>query len=316
MKKLLGIFIIIIVSTMLSMATDGIKSEFQIRIDNDFFVPFGNTDKYYTFGQKFFYRRRIENANRFFSGLDRLFKAERSIKIIEFELGQEAYTPGNSNKTEFNQYDRPFAGWLYFGSYISTITDNNIIKLGVEVGIVGPSSFAGKVQNYFHEKISNEALKGWMYQVQNRVGINFKATYYKPGFSKKYVDFTFENNIAIGSEEAYYQGGAKMRIGRFNPISNSITYNTSISGNKFKTEFFIDFSSNVKLVAYNATLQQSEGSVLNLNKDVNNLLAVYSASINYNSRHFGANVSYFLKGGDLISLGPHRYGSVNLFFRC
>ncbi len=316
MKKLIGI-IIIIIFPMLSKATNGIKSEFQIKTDNDFFVPFGNTDKYYTFGQKFFFRRRIENRNRLFIGLDRLFKAEGSSKIIEFELGQEAYTPSNFSNHHFSQYDRPFAGWLYFGSYISTITDKKIIKIGVEIGVVGPSSFAGKVQNYIHEKISNKVLQGWMYQVQDRVGINVKAAYYKPVFSRKYVDFTFENNLSIGSEEVFYQGGGKIRIGRFNPISSSIAYNTSISGKKFEPEFFIDFSSNVKLVAYNATLQQSEGSnILYLNKEVNNLLTVYSVSINYNSRHFGANYSYHVRGGDLISLGPHRYGSINLFFRC
>lgn len=300
------------------MADDGVKYEIQIKTDNDFFVPIVSTDQYYTYGQKFFYRRRMDYTNGLFLNLDKLFKSYGSIKIIEFELGQEAYTPGNFQNNDLNQYDRPFAGWLYIGSSISAVTNYKIIKIGVEVGVIGPASYAGKVQNFFHEQISHDAaLEGWRYQIDNNVALNFKAEYYKPIIQKKYVDLTFENKLALGSQALYYQGGGRIRVGKFNPISSSITYNTTTSGKKFKTEFFIDFSSNIKFIGYNATLQQSENSnVYYLNKEVNNLLPVYSTSINLNTQHVGANLSFYFQGGDLISLNPHRYGSVNLFFRC
>ena len=318
MKKLLVFIIIIIITTLQALADDGVKYEIQIKTDNDFFVPFGNTDKYYTYGQKFFYRNRIDNTNGFFLSLDRIFNSRGSIKIIEFELGQEAYTPGNFINNDFNQFDRPFAGWLYIGSYISSITDNKIIKIGVEIGVIGPASYAGKVQNFFHENISGgEILEEWQYQINNNIGFNFKAEYNRPIINQKYVDLTFENKLALGTQAVYYQGGGRIRIGRFNPMSSSIAYNTSISGKKFKSEFFIDFTSNLKFIGYNATLKQSEDQkVFFLNKQVNNLLPTYSASINFNTRHVGANLSYYFNGGDLITLDPHRYGSINLFFRC
>jgi hypothetical protein len=293
------------------------KEEVQIKFDNDFLVPVVNTDKYYTYGLKFYYRKRLDFTTGIFHDLDRLFKTQGGSKILEIELGQEAYTPGNFKDHEYYDYDRPFAGRLYLGAVLTFTRDFKIFRLGSEIGILGPYSAAGKVQNYFHEHISHDdVLEGWKYQVENNPDISFELEFYKTIIRHAHLDVTMEHKIKFGTQVLYYQGGGRIRIGKFNPISNSITYHTSLSGTVRDSEIFIDFLSSLQFIGYNGTLRpQESGTAFYRSSEMNDIKPIYSAGINYNIRRFGASLRYFFTGGDLIWLEPHRYGSLNLMFR-
>jgi predicted acetyltransferase len=87
-KYLLSLIILIIIHFP-SLAQDQINNEVHIQADNDFFVPFVGTDKYYTYGQKFYYRKRLDNIGGFILTLDRLLNPTGSNILIEIEVGQE-----------------------------------------------------------------------------------------------------------------------------------------------------------------------------------------------------------------------------------
>lgn len=291
-----------------------IKEEVQIKMDNDFLIPVANTDKYYTYGLKIFYRKRLDFGNGIFRDIDRIFHTLDGSNILEIELGQEAYTPGNFKDHEYYDYDRPFAGWLYLAAVLMFTSDDKFIRIGGEIGILGPYSAAGKVQNYFHEHISHDdVLEGWKYQIENNPGINFELEFNKTLIRTTHMDITMEHKLKFGTQALYYQGGGRIRIGKFNRISNSITYHTSLAGTIQESEIFIDFTSSLRFIGYNGTLQTGDSG--NRSGEINNINPIHSAGLNYNMNRFGASIRYYFMGGDLISLQPHRYGSVNLMFR-
>lgn len=300
-----------------SAGDNPIKEEIQIQADNDFLVPVVNTDKYYTYGLKFYYRKRLDYKNGIFRDLDRLFKTQGGSKILEIELGQEAYTPGNFKDHEYYDYDRPFAGRLYLGAVLTFVRGNKIIKAGSEVGILGPYSGAGKVQNYFHERISHDdVLEGWKYQIENNPDISFELEFHKTIVRHAHLDVTMEHKFKFGTQVLFYQGGGRIRIGKFNRISNSISYFTSLSSTVQKSEIFFDFTSSLRFIGHNGTLRSREnGTAFYRSTEMNNIIPFYSMAVNYNMNRFGASIRYYFKGGDLVSLEPHRYGSLNLMFR-
>lgn len=313
------IWIIIIVTFTITRvsAFQQIKSEIQIKSDNDFFIPIRNQDHYYTYGQKIIYRKKLSTTNGFLMGMDQILNARKSEHIFEIEIGQEAYTPGNPNTIDSRNFDRPFAGWLYVSPKATLISERKIVTIEIEVGVMGPASFSGKIQNFFHENISHDdPLSGWQYQIQNKVGINIIATYILPLLHSKYVDLTMENNLKVGSQSTFIESGGRIRIGWFNAHDNSMSFHTNIAGKVFKPELFIDFSNHIRLIGYNATLNFPElERNENISQEINNLQSMYSLGFNFNVRRFGSSFRYHLVGGDFTNLNAHTYGSLDLFFR-
>ena len=87
-------------------------------------------------------------------------------------LNMEAYTP---DVTDLNMQmqERPFAGWSYFEYKLGVAFDDKAIKAGIDIGILGPHSYAGNVQNWFHREITGDpTLSGWEDQIGDILGIN------------------------------------------------------------------------------------------------------------------------------------------------
>jgi len=87
MRKIILFILFIIFHNVAFADDDNIKNEIQIKSDNDFFIPLFGTDKYYTYGQKIIYRRRINNLNGMLLNLNRFFRFHGSTTIFEFEIG-------------------------------------------------------------------------------------------------------------------------------------------------------------------------------------------------------------------------------------
>lgn len=294
-----------------------IKYEVQIKSDNDFFIPSLNQDQYYTYGQKFMFRKQIDSNDEFLMTFDRLFKMRSGAHILTIELGQEAYTPGNPNAADYHQFDRPFAGWLYVSPSVSFIDKHRIITIGTDLGLLGPVSYSGKVQNYFHRRISHDKeLSGWDYQIPNVLGINIFAGYIRPLANLKFAEVTSENMIKLGRQSTYLEMGGRIRIGRFNHHTNSVTYHTAMLNDEYKTEFYLDFSNHIRFVGYNATLNHDHNDEVEFaGRSVNNLQSHYSAGINIGLKRFASSFRYYLTGGDFSDIQGHSYGSVEITFR-
>ncbi|MFH1497370.1 MAG: lipid A deacylase LpxR family protein [Verrucomicrobiota bacterium] len=98
---------------------------------------------------------------------------------IGLSIGQNIYTPENTQLTTAQPADRPYAAWLYgsvmFQSYRPAGEDRALATLDtweLQLGVVGPWALGEQVQNGFHRIINVDTAKGWDHQIDNEPGLN------------------------------------------------------------------------------------------------------------------------------------------------
>ncbi len=98
---------------------------------------------------------------------------------IGFSIGQNIYTPEDTQNPAPQSADRPYAAWLYAGvmfqSYRPAGDDRALATLDtweLQLGVVGPWALGEQVQNGFHRIINVDTAKGWDNQLENEPGLN------------------------------------------------------------------------------------------------------------------------------------------------
>lgn len=99
---------------------------------------------------------------------------------LGLELGHNIYTPADTEARALVATDRPYAGWLYASAslYAETtkgFTQNyfeTLDKVGLELGVVGPSALGEQVQNEWHKLINVAESNGWDNQLKDEPGLN------------------------------------------------------------------------------------------------------------------------------------------------
>jgi len=159
-----------------------------LQFEND---RIANTDRHYTHGTRVSW---ISESNRerpaefdLLPALlnpfdDRQGTSNHSTWRTGFALGQNIYTPERIGETAVIEDDRPYAGWLYLG--LSLYNEkrlrpgetgwNKWDKLNtweLNLGVVGPLSYAEQVQTMVHEYIQVTRPSGWDNQLKNEPGV-------------------------------------------------------------------------------------------------------------------------------------------------
>jgi len=151
---------------------------FSLYFENDFF---GNTDKGYTNGIKLSW---ISHNLPEYAESDRISKWSLPYvqkipfinkpglqKNVNFSLGQNIYTPKDIEYKELIKDDRPYAGWTYFGVAFHSKNYFHMDSLEIQMGIVGPESFAEHNQKFVHRILGSKQPKGWNHQLKNEFGL-------------------------------------------------------------------------------------------------------------------------------------------------
>lgn len=295
---------------------DSINYRFEIEVgtDNDLFVAYTHTDKYYTYGlnlglryvpyQENFLRRVALSSNRYF---------------FHFSINLKAYTPNYLENTPEQTLRRPFAGWLY-GEFSTIYTFGNaVFKMGLQAGVLGPAARAGDIQNWVHEHISGDRfVDGWDEQIPNQAGINMVTSYSRKLLGTMDLwDSYLTVSAAVGNIYTYFWPQFNFRIGRFLPISQSISLNNAILSPPDGYELFFEIGPGVKLTAYDATLQGNlfkEDTFLNA-EEVNNMTPTAQMSINYLKKRWSGKISYHYSAGDITNGDSHFFGRILLAYR-
>ena len=151
-----------------------------LQLEND---RLARTDRHYTHGTRVTW---ISETGKFIPDragefLDWLygFVGGGARKQIGYTLGQNIYTPEDISRAGLIADDRPYAGWLYVGLSLHATNTETIgarefdvlDTMEVDVGIVGPQSFAEDVQTAVHEVIGVGRANGWDNQLKNEPGI-------------------------------------------------------------------------------------------------------------------------------------------------
>lgn len=233
-------------------------------------------------------------------------------KNVAFSIGQNIYTPDNTESAAPVPGDRPYAGWLYLGLGLIWKNAETRNSLVLNVGVVGPWSLAEEAQRYVHEARQLAVPDGWDNQLGNEVGVVlvYEHTWrwfelpdrVGPGW-----DLLPHAGIAVGNVQDYVNAGAEFRVGVNLPddfgtstIGPAATTSTPVEGNQqagrlraYDLGAYFFLSVDGRVVAHNIFLDGNtfEDSVsVERNWFVADLSA--GASINYKNTTFTYAVVY------------------------
>jgi lipid A 3-O-deacylase len=88
-------------------------------------------------------------------------------KNISFSIGQNIYTPDDTARKDLIMDDRPYAGVSYLALGFLSKNKKRMDTIEINAGIVGPHSYAQKMQFFFHRMIGSKKAKGWANQLKD-----------------------------------------------------------------------------------------------------------------------------------------------------
>jgi hypothetical protein len=164
--------------------------------------------------------------------VDPLLGEKSSLKTnqVSFIIGQNIFTPEDISNPNLIPNDRPYAGWLYFGV---GLIRSQIKKEGyaifdtfeLDLGIVGPESFAEDAQKWVHQNVSDSPIpRGWDHQLKNEPGIlvnlerKWRMELTPHGYQGLQVDFLPSVGAALGNVYTYGSLGTMFRLGVNLPV--------------------------------------------------------------------------------------------------
>ena len=194
---------------------------FTLYFENDYF---GGEDQHYTNGVKLSWmsgdltawgvegwRKVVVEALPFVNEPDRQ-------KNFGISLGQNIYTPQDTNLVIPDPKDRPYAGWSYVELGFVSKTDRVMDMVAIQLGIVGPHSYAEDTQRIVHEWINDDVPRGWDSQLEDEVGVNLI-------FERKWrlcgralgdflgLDLVPHVGASVGNVQTYANAGGMARLG-------------------------------------------------------------------------------------------------------
>ena len=163
-------------------------------------------------------------------------------KNLVFALGQNIYTPDNTEAFEPVKGDRPYAGWLYLGVGVVWKDADVRNSLVLNIGVVGSWSYAQEAQRLVHDLRGLGHPNGWDNQLHNELGVEaiYQREWRWPKHERR-VGFDWEllphAGVALGNVQTYANLGAELRAGLnlpddfgTAPIGPAATTSTPVDG--------------------------------------------------------------------------------------
>jgi hypothetical protein len=151
-------------AAVLVLGTAAARAEGQVAVtvDNDLLGPRGPDDPppdyEYTHGMRVSWTARERET------------ADGGRRRVRWEVGQRIFTPRH-DAPEPLPGERPYAGWLSASAAVEYARPGRTRSLGVELGVTGPPSLAGTVQNGLHRLAGYQRQLGWEHQLAFEPGI-------------------------------------------------------------------------------------------------------------------------------------------------
>ena len=216
--------------------------------ENDLFV---GTDRYYTSGTKLSWSspnlERLSDtpyASPFLPlfGLLPFIDNKEYQKNLVMAIGQNIYTPDNTEAFGPVPNDRPYAGWLYVGLGVVWKDANVRNSLVLDIGVVGPWAYAQEAQRFVHDARDLDYPNGWDNQLHNELGVMlvYERMWRWPKHARR-SGFDWEilphAGAAVGNVQTYANLGAELRFGLNLPddfgtasIGTAATTSTPVDG--------------------------------------------------------------------------------------
>lgn len=311
-KKWVSLTIIAFVSFGTVAQTESYTQEITLGTSNDFFVWFSNTDRFYTYGLHSNYRK-INKGNTFF---DKILNSE-GISYAQIGFNIQAYTPDYLHPGA-DLKNRPYAGWSYLELKINALKKNSTFSLGLDLGVLGPHSYAGNIQNWFHRKFTGDPiLDGWKNQIGDMIGVNVRFDYFKPVYTSNLFDISLKWENSLGNIFMYSEPNAVFRFGKFNPYHQSAATNNGLLFKNNTTEFFMEMGLAAKVSTYNATLQGNifKDDDIFKQDEINNLILNGKIAAILAYKRYTASIRYYWSDGEFNNGDRHQYITILTSFK-
>lgn len=222
-----------------------------IQYDNDLFTQ---TDRYYTQGIQLKYTSVTFN----YSLLNRMMQLlpvskAQTLTISGIKLTHAVFTPSDLGASRPLLNDRPYAGYLYL-AYFHEQQDTllqQILTTELQVGVMGRPAFAEGMQKTIHDVVNGEQPQGWDNQIAPDAIVGYTIKYEKAVLGRVQQSCVgVFGEAALGTLITSLSIGAKARLDNYS------------IGHPAKLRLQVYASSQVKGIAYNATLQ---GGIFNPN---------------------------------------------------
>jgi lipid A 3-O-deacylase len=175
MKALTLLFALVLYLPSAALATDAPKrGTLTLQLEND---RFSDTDRHYTHGSRLSWVSAKDDIPKWAAQVmswvtpPGMPDNKRSKHRIGYVFGQDIFTPEDISREDLIIDDRPYAGWVYAGLSLHAETDTRLDTVELDVGLVGPESFAEDVQTIVHDIINVQRPNGWDNQLKNEPGL-------------------------------------------------------------------------------------------------------------------------------------------------
>ena len=174
-----------------------LRKSFRLTIDNDFLNYRGRgTDRYYTNGLQMEYSYP-QKERKFFGSTLLLRPWNDSVNLAHWKITQLMFTPDDISETEILYKNRPYAGALFVTRGFTTFSHalNLSLHSEIDIGLIGPVSFAKNVQTWVHGVIRYNKPKGWDNQIKTDIVLNYNIDLDKQVINGK----NFQGNLKLAS---------------------------------------------------------------------------------------------------------------------
>lgn len=153
-------------------------------------------------------------------------------------LGQQIFTPNNTDLATLIPDDRPYAAWLHVGFMAQFKTDTHNHAIELDLGVIGPEALGKEVQNNFHRFIGVPENQGWANQLQTEptVQLNYQQRLRFLEFrsdERKYMDIIPYFGGALGNVLIAAHAGGMVRGGYNIPSDFGPTRPSAGGGDNF-----------------------------------------------------------------------------------
>lgn len=297
------------------------RNEIGIETDDDSYLAQGS-DRYYSAGTFIFYRHglKVDSASRIQN------------KVLGFEIGQKLYTPQsgsiNYNGIDDSRFvDRPFAAYLYAGATLNLLyKDESNLKLGAQIGVVGPSAMGKQTQQTIHKWFGLYHPSGWEYQIDDDAELNLSAEYNRLLVRDNSFDISLASYANLGNGFTGAGIGPMFRLGDFNQLFYSeSTQSTAINPKNFTPlhdhELFLYYKPQLNVVLYDATVQGSlfgtkSSTSMEITGNPERFVFSNQLGVGYSGKRLVIDVAAVFHTKDVKEMvQSHQWGDVTVLYR-
>jgi len=296
-------------------AQESYTGSWEITVENDKWGS--NTDQHYTHGTRL--TRRSNDVPNWLRRTADWFPciACSDPSSVEYEFGQEIFTPENTASIELIEDDRPYAGWAYAKTTLSSVRSTaNANKelfdaIGFQIGVVGPASLAERTQRLIHKGKGVSMPQGWDNQLGQEIGV---VLTYTRGMRRRFGQVS---GGAAGHDLALYVVGALGNVFTHLGAGARWRFGVGLANERASRRrgWHVFTEIETRAVARNIFL---DGNTRSDSHSVRKrpLVGHLAAGLEYEGTRFGLRITKVVRSKEFYGqVQPDEYGSITFFFR-